>query len=63
MFDIVNIYRAGVKHLAADALSRLPTRGEDHTLLDDDLPILAIGAPTGSSFDLIKQKASQKNYN
>ena len=40
-YDIV--HRAGVKHQAADALSRLPTNGTDQHPLDDGIPTLAIG--------------------
>ena len=39
-FDVV--HRAGVKHQAADALSRLPTDGEDKAPLDDEIPVLVI---------------------
>lgn len=36
------MHRAGVKHQAADALSRLPTTGADTTTLEDDLPLMAV---------------------
>ena len=38
-YDIV--HRPGVKHQAADALSRLPTTGTDQTDLDDEIPTVA----------------------
>lgn len=36
------VYPAETKHQTADALSSLPTTGEDLTSLKDDLPILAV---------------------
>ncbi|NJR72360.1 MAG: hypothetical protein HC782_04920 [Gammaproteobacteria bacterium] len=36
------MHRAGVKHQAADALSRLPKTGADTTPLEDDLPLMAV---------------------
>lgn len=56
-FESSVVYRASVKHQAPDALSRLPTTEEDQTVLNDNLPIYAIGARDGRSFDYIKQNA------
>lgn len=36
------MHGAGVKHLAADALSRLKTRGKDKTILDDEVQVLTL---------------------
>lgn len=51
-----------MKYQAADALFCLQTTGGYHTALDDDLPILAIGALDTSLFDLIKQDVSLDGY-
>lgn len=42
-FDI--FHHAKMRRQSADALSRLPTTGEDYTPLEDDLSILAIDVP------------------
>lgn len=36
------MYQTGIKHQAADALSRISTDGEDKTDLNDALPVLTI---------------------
>lgn len=41
-FDFDVIHQAGVKHQAAEPLSRLDTDGEEKTHLDDDLPVCNI---------------------
>lgn len=41
-FEFVVVHWAAIKHQAANALSRLPTTGNDDTLLNDDIPILTI---------------------
>lgn len=43
-FDFDVIYRASVKHEAADTLPRLQTAGEEDTPLKDKLPLLAVNA-------------------
>lgn len=40
-FEINIIHRAGVKHEAADALSRLKTVGKDHAPLEEEVPVFA----------------------
>jgi len=35
-------HKPGKDHMVADALSRLPTEGLDSTLLDQDIPVLAV---------------------
>ena len=37
-FDYDVVHKAGLKHQAPDALSRLPTAGMDDSSIDDDLP-------------------------
>lgn len=59
-FDVID--GTGVKRQAAKALSRLPTTGKDHIVLDDELPILASETPNSSLLDLIKQDASLDHY-
>lgn len=59
-FDVIR--RAGIKHQAADTLPRLPTTGENHTVLKDDLHVLAIETPNSSSSDLNKQDAFHNDY-
>lgn len=34
------VHRAGVKHQAAEALSRLPFSGDDETTIEDEIPLL-----------------------
>lgn len=36
------LYRVGVKHQAVKALSRLKTKGEDKTVLSQEVPVLTI---------------------
>ena len=43
-FEYDVVHRAGIKHQAADALSRMPTDGSDQTPLDDAIPTLAVEA-------------------
>lgn len=40
-YDVDVVCRAGMKHQAVHALSRLRTTKENQTYLDDDIPILA----------------------
>lgn len=61
-FELDAIRCTGVRHQAADAVFRLPTKGEDRTTLDDNLLILVIESPGNSSFDLIKLDATRTNY-
>lgn len=39
-FDFGIVNRAGIKHQAADALSRLPTNCSDRTILASDTPVM-----------------------
>lgn len=41
-FHIDAVHRAGVRHQAADALSRVPSDGTNKTQLEDDLPVMVI---------------------
>lgn len=41
-FELDLVYRAVTKHQAADALSQLPTDGQDTTELDDELLVLTV---------------------
>lgn len=41
-YDFDVLHRAGIRHQANDAKSRLQTTGEHKTHLDEDLPLLAI---------------------
>lgn len=61
-YDFNVIYRAGVKHQAVDALSRIPMTVKDHNDLDDDLSILSSEVPNSNSFDAIKQNAFHVAY-
>lgn len=45
-FDI--FYRAGIKHQAADTLSRLNTEGTDGSHIEDDIPVMAVAIRTQS---------------
>lgn len=56
------MHRAGVEHQVADALSRLPTTGEDQAISVDDVSVLAIEMPVGSSLDDIIQDESEDAY-
>lgn len=56
------VHGAGVNHNSRNALSHLPTTGKDQTVLDDDLPILAVEAQNGSILDCIKREASGDYY-
>lgn len=40
--DFKGIHQAGVKHQAAEMLSRLPTTEVDESLFDEDVPLLII---------------------
>lgn len=41
-FEFNVLHRAGVKHQAVDALSRMPTGGADTTPIEDEIPITVI---------------------
>lgn len=41
-FQFYKLHRTGMKHQAADALSRLKTKGEDSSLLDDEVTVPTI---------------------
>lgn len=43
--DFEVVYKAVVKHQAADALSRLLTNGSYRTLLENDILIMAVTSP------------------
>lgn len=47
-FDFDLVYHDGVKHQAADALSRMPTHGLDDNHVEDYIPCFAMG-PSGNS--------------
>lgn len=47
-FELDAVHRAGVKHQAADAVSRLPTTGIDDTPLHDDVQVLKLPGNTRS---------------
>ena len=55
-----NRHRPGIVHNAADALSRLPTDGEDTSPLEDDIPVLAVSrqATTRSDFKILADDES-----
>lgn len=55
-FDIIQ--RAGVKHQAAGALSRLQTTGKDDTPPEVDLPLIAIDARSDDTKALVINASS-----
>lgn len=40
--ELGTVYRAEIKYSIADSLSRLKTKGEGETLLDDDVPVFTV---------------------
>lgn len=57
------MYRAGIKHLAADALSRLPTAGTKKTKLNDKVPVLNINTKTFKFVHKVEVKQEEQEPN
>lgn len=56
------IHRAGFKHQAADAPSRLETTGDDDRMLDENLPVVTTHTDTESESDDILSTEQQSNH-
>lgn len=59
-FDIVN--RAGVKHQAADALSRLLTKGTDNSDIYEEIPIMAVATPALKRLSNVQDSTPEQTF-